>query len=60
MGNPIYRGEIYQGKDEEWYWRLLATNGRIVADGSQGYIRRCDAVKMFCQVNPGRNFKVLD
>lgn len=29
--------EIYKGKDKKWYWRLRSSNGRIVADGSQGY-----------------------
>lgn len=29
--------EIYQGADGQWYWRLVARNGRIVADGCEGY-----------------------
>ncbi|HUF02839.1 MAG TPA: YegP family protein [Aridibacter sp.] len=31
------RFEIYPGRTGEWYWRLVAPNGRIIADGSQGY-----------------------
>ena len=29
--------EVYKGKDEKFYWRARAKNGKIVADGSQGY-----------------------
>ena len=32
--------EIFEGKDGLWYWRLRARNGRIIADGAQGYRRR--------------------
>ena len=28
-----------------WYWRLVASNGRIVADGAQGYKRKENALK---------------
>jgi uncharacterized protein YegP (UPF0339 family) len=31
------RFEVYQGKGGRWYWRLVARNGKIIADGSQGY-----------------------
>ena len=34
------RIEIYKGRDGRWYWRMRARNGRVVADGSQGYARR--------------------
>jgi uncharacterized protein YegP (UPF0339 family) len=29
--------EVYQGKDKKWYWRAIANNGKIIADGGQGY-----------------------
>lgn len=29
--------QIYQDKVGEWRWRLVAGNGRIVADGGEGY-----------------------
>lgn len=31
--------DVLKGKthEEEWYWRLRARNGRIVADGAEGY-----------------------
>lgn len=28
---------IYRGDDGKHYWRIVANNGEIVADGSQGY-----------------------
>jgi uncharacterized protein YegP (UPF0339 family) len=34
------RFQIYKGKDKRWYWRAIAGNGRIVADGSQGYVTK--------------------
>lgn len=34
------RVEIYQGGSGKWYWHILARNGRIVADGGQGYITK--------------------
>lgn len=29
--------EIYEGRNKKWYWRLKADNGKIIADGGQGY-----------------------
>lgn len=29
--------QIYQDKAGEWRWRLLASNGNIVADSGEGY-----------------------
>lgn len=37
------RSEI---KVPEWRWRLLAKNGKIIADSSEGYKRRSHAIKM--------------
>lgn len=36
---------VYQSVDSQWCWRLVARNGRIVADGSETYTRRADCVK---------------
>lgn len=32
--------EIYQGQDGDYYWRLRDSNGKIVADGSEGYVSK--------------------
>jgi uncharacterized protein YegP (UPF0339 family) len=29
--------QVYKGKDGKFYWRAKARNGRIIADGAQGY-----------------------
>ena len=34
------RFEYFEGTNKKWYWRLRADNGRVVADGSQGYTYR--------------------
>lgn len=28
----------------EWYWRLLASNGQVIAIGGEGYKNRIDAL----------------
>jgi len=37
--------EIYRDGRREWRWRLRASNGRIVADSSEGYRRRASVRK---------------
>ena len=29
--------EVFQDKRGEWRWRLVATNGNIIADSGEGY-----------------------
>ena len=29
--------EVFQDKADEWRWRLVATNGNIIADSGEGY-----------------------
>lgn len=36
--------ELYRGANRDWYWRFVAGNGEIVAQG-EGYRRKIDAVK---------------
>jgi uncharacterized protein YegP (UPF0339 family) len=36
----IYRHNIPSGL---WYWRLRAGNGKIVADGAEGYLTKSNA-----------------
>lgn len=30
--------------NQQWYWRLVAGNGQIIATGAEGYINRIDAL----------------
>ena len=32
-------------KKPRWYWRLVAGNGKIIADGSEAYASRSNAVR---------------
>lgn len=29
--------ELYQDNADEWRWRLVASNGKIIADSGEGY-----------------------
>lgn len=31
--------EVEQAEDGQWYWHYRRSNGKIMADGSQGYAR---------------------
>lgn len=35
---------VYQDIAGKWRWRLLAGNGRIIADSGQGYSRKKDCL----------------
>ncbi len=37
--------EVYKDKADEWRWRLIRQNGRIVADSGEGYTERNDAIE---------------
>lgn len=37
--------ELYRDADRDWRWRLVAKNGRILADSAEGYRRKRDALK---------------
>jgi uncharacterized protein YegP (UPF0339 family) len=41
---PVKKGKGYQGKTE-WYWHIVASNGRIIARSSETYTRKGNAVK---------------
>lgn len=36
--------EIYRDTSGGWRWRLVATNGRIVADSAEGYTTKHKAI----------------
>lgn len=43
------RWEVYQSKGQ-WYWRLLAPNGKTIADGAEGYTSEHAAKKAVVRV----------
>lgn len=36
--------KLYKDASMQWRWRLVAANGRIIADSGEGYRNRSDAV----------------
>lgn len=36
--------DLYQDKKKDWRWRVMADNGRVVADSAEGYKRVSAAV----------------
>jgi len=34
---------LYEDAAGEWRWRLVAPNGRVIADSAEGYTRSVDA-----------------
>lgn len=46
------RLDIYRAEDG-WRWRIVARNGRIVADSAESYRRRVDCVRMATKVAAG-------
>ncbi len=35
---------VYQDSADEWRWRLVAKNGRIIADSAEGYVEKRKAI----------------
>ena len=46
MSKRNYKIELYKDNANEWRFRIKASNGRIVADGAEGY-----KTKYFCNRN---------
>ncbi len=43
---------IWQDAAGEWRWRLVARNGKTIADSAEGYKSRRHAVAMCQRINP--------
>lgn len=37
--------EIYKDRKQQWRWRLVSSNGRIMADSAESYTRKDDAMR---------------
>lgn len=35
----------FQGADGQWYWHLVAKNGRTIADGAEGYTSKRNVLR---------------
>lgn len=38
--------KLYQDNKREWRWRLLASNGKIIADSAEGYKKPSSCLKI--------------
>ncbi len=36
--------QVFQGSNDEWYWRLRANNNQIIATGGEGYKAKADCL----------------
>lgn len=39
------RWEVYEDQEGAWRWRAIARNGRVVADGAEGYASERNATR---------------
>lgn len=44
MAAKYVRLDVYRDRKRKWRWRLVATNGKTIADGSEGYGERNRAI----------------
>jgi uncharacterized protein YegP (UPF0339 family) len=55
----IYTILYYQSvRNELWYWKLLSKNGRIIADGAEGYNSKSSVIRAIKR-NKAFNFDVI-
>jgi len=47
--------ELFKGRDKKWYFRLVASNGKITAQ-SEGYVRRLSAISGIESVRKNARF----
>ena len=46
--------QYYQSsKNDEWYWRLRASNGKIIADGGEGYKKKAECIERIQDIREG-------
>lgn len=38
--------EVYKDRGRQWRWRLVSTNGNIIANGGEGYKNKGDCLDM--------------
>ena len=41
----MLRFEVYADQSAKWRWRLIAANGKIIADSGEGYASEYNAVR---------------
>jgi hypothetical protein len=36
----MFKFEVYQDKGDQWRWRLVASNGKTIAESGEGYVEK--------------------
>ena len=49
---------VYQDKRDEWRWRLVASNGKVIATSSEGYADKRDCLHAITLVKSASGAKV--
>lgn len=50
---PLLQVHFYRDASRGWRWRLIAHNGRIMADSAEAYTRKRDCEKAFRELQVG-------
>ena len=59
-GSPPMKYNIFKDKAGEWRWRLVATNGKIIADSGEGYNNKADCLHGIDLVKSSTNAEVQE
>lgn len=51
---------VYKDNSNEWRWRLIAVNGRTIADSGEGYNNRSDCLHGIALVKGSSNAPVRE
>lgn len=52
--------EVYSDRAGDWRWRLVATNGRIIADSGEGYSSRSEARDAIARVQRDGDTDIIE
>ena len=45
--------QFYQDDKGEWRWRLVARNGKIIADSAEGYVNKAAMIRIVKRIKEG-------
>jgi uncharacterized protein len=60
VGMKTARIRIYQGVNRDWFWRLIAANGKTIADGSEGYRSKSGCRKAVKRARDAMKFSPIE
>jgi uncharacterized protein YegP (UPF0339 family) len=52
--------EVYRDKADGYRWRLLADNGKIIADSAESYVDDADAIHAIALIRKGADSAELE